>query len=195
MKCHKLNMVFTILLLFIGFNTTRSQSKLQIGFDIRDEYIREVYTALFKSEYNNNHEEYFCELPAVDFLALYNMSKNYSLELNVGYDLLNVIIPRGQIIGPSGGFSVRRKIFNYCLYGKFSFNLLFNRGSGVLPMLGLGVDIYTSENISFNLMLVKLLKEKIADYTPGKGYPEKVFGEIRYPYLMKFGFSFYWDIL
>ncbi len=213
MRIHKLFIIFTLFFLFAGFNITFSQSKLQIGFDIRDEYVREVYTAVVKSKYNNDNNEYLFELPAIDFLALYSISKDYSLELNAGYEFLHIIIPDGFITGPVFGISARRKIIDNWLYGRLNFTLHFNRRGGhvsmtggaqsfetAFPMMGLGVDIYTSENISFNLMFVKLLKEKIAysfNYGEDKEEQtlEKVIGEYKRPYLIKFGFSFYWDIL
>ncbi|GEM_PF-4145612 len=196
MSGHKLFIVCTIFFFLTGFDITLSQSKLQIGFDIRDEYIRKVYIAVIKTEYNTDYTDFLFEFPAIDFLALYKISKYYSLEFNIGYDFLNILIPvEYGIIGPNLGLSVKRKILNNWLDGKLNFNLLFNRGSRTLPMIGLGFDIYTSDDIAFNLMFVKLLKEKVADSKPDKSFPDKVFGEIHYPYLIKFGFSFYWDIL
>jgi len=209
MYSNKLNIVLVIFFLLTGYNITFSQSKLKIGFDIRDEYVHETYANMK----GLSRSDKCFELPAIDFLASYNLSKDYSLELDAGYEFLHIIMPDGLFVGSNFGISAIRNLFNNWVYGRLNFTLHFNRRGGhvsmdggdqsfesVFPMMGLGVDIYTSKNVSFNLMFVKLLKEKIAysfDYGDDEkgNIIEKRTGEYKRPYFIQFGFSFYWDIL
>jgi len=189
-----LRIVFILIaFILLAYNSTFSQSKLKIGFDFRDEIVHQIPGG---SEF---------QFPSLDFLILYNFSKDYSAEFNAGFKFPMFDL---FIVGPDYGMSIRRTIINNHLYVKCNFTLHYNRGNmghaagsggdlsyeGIFPMIGLGIDINTSENIYFNLIFFKFLKEKIAySYSDIDKYI--ITGEYRVPFYLRFGFSFYWDIL
>lgn len=195
MSKYKLHIIFVILFFSIGNNTAFSQNKFKIGFNLQAE---EIY-------YNSYRNYDGLNLPTINFLMAYKFSKNFFAEVNAGYKLPTV--DGFLFIGPETGISISRKIFFNWLYAKLNFSLHFNKAGGhaaqssgdgtyigVFPLIGAGVDIYTSDNFSFNLMLFKLLKEKIGySYSYFEKY--HIDYEYKLSYFIRFGFSLYWDIL
>ena len=69
----------------------------------------------------------------------------------------------------------------------------------LMPLFGLGLDIYTSSNICLNFIMIKPTDENIYysyDISRVPGTPwEKVTRIHKVKYILEIGFSFYWDIL
>ena len=194
----KLVTTFFILFIFTSYEFTYSQNKLKVGFDLHSEIF-----------YYHSQDNSF-EVPILDFIAMYKFTKDYSGEFNAGYTL--PIIDSWYYVGPDFGISICRNLLNDWLEAKLNFTIHYNTRNGhesgdggfetfkkFMPLFGFGLDIYTSPNICLNFIFLKPIDEKIYysyDISRVPGTPwEKVTGIHRVKYFLKFGFSFYWDIL
>ncbi len=190
----KLKLIFIILIYFVGTNKVLSQSNLKIGLNLQAEEL-----------YYRPHISYDgLNLPTINFLLTYNFSKNFLAEFNAGYKLPT--LDWYLFNGPEIGISISKKIFFNWLYAKINFTVHYNKEGGhaaqtsgdgiyigLFPLMGVGVDIFTSNNFALNLMFFKLLKEKIGySYSGVDEYHIDYIYNLSY--LIRFGFSFYWNI-